>query len=189
MAVVDFPAVWSKTVGYVNKRWKGAGLKDNVFVDEQSMESVVKKFLNDLEAAFSYEYESRFSPTPYPFAGLISESRIDCQKTKNGYDYIISFGGNDGELNRCSLLLTRTGARTGRGVNNIISLFDKGYGQTKAKWGLWQSKSRGKDIHTKSRNYLDGLAVISDFVDDFTTKHRRMGIVAMIIAAPEYYAR
>lgn len=193
MATIDFPAIWTKTVDYINQKWKGAGMRADKMVSEEYMDAIVQDFLNDLEAAFATAYEARFSPLPYPLTGLISESRVSRYETPDGFDYIISFGGSDGELNRQSLLIKsgkRKGSRTGRGIKNIISVFDRGIKRNKyKKSGVWESRSRGRDIYTKTRNYMEGLAVISDFIEEFKMKNEQFGITAELIAPADYYAR
>lgn len=192
MAVIDFVSVWQKTVDYINNKWKDAGMRADRTVSEEYMDAIVRDFLNDLESAFAREYESRFRPRIYPFAGLISESRVTRYKTADGFDYIISFGGSDGELSRQSLLIKsgrRKGARTGRGIKNIISLFDTGFSHDRTIFGLWESRSRGATLNTRASNHLDGFALINDYVEEFKRNNEQFGITAKLIAPAEYYAR
>ena len=195
MAVVDFRSVWEKVLDHVNNPQNGyanreATAKNGYMLSIEYMDILVHELLSDLEYSFMSAYYNEWGTRAYPFSGLFEESRVVCKKSSHGYDFIISFGGNDGELSRQSVLITTSTKRyRGKGIMNIISLFDTGFLHTSRVFGLWESKSRGFQKHIKVRNYAKGLNVISQTIDDFQLKYKDIGLTARLIAPNEYYAR
>ena len=195
LAIINFQSVWGKVLDYANDRKNGMTNRGKWFnnryvISQEYMEMIVRELLSELETKFMMAFCKTWTQRTYPFAGIFEESRVVCNKTSHGYDYIISFGGSDGELGRQSVLIT-TKKKTyrGKGIRNIISLFDTGYFHTHQLYGEWKSKSRGFVVNVGVRNYLYGLEVISQTIDDFQDKYREIGLIVKLIAPNEYYAR
>lgn len=77
-------------------------------------------------------------------------------------------------------------ARTGDGIDNIISLFDTGYYAHRKVYGVWDTAQA--KIASKMRRH--GIQFMKRAVDEFNTIYgNKYHCVASIVADPMYYTR
>lgn len=108
----------------------------------------------------------------------------------NGDRYIININFTD-YLGRFSLKIAsgpRKGQFTGGGIDNIVSLFDTGYGARSSAYGLWYGHEDVGIIRTEDA--VGGLHFMQDAVDRFNSAYgNKYGVEAYIAADPQFYAR
>lgn len=77
-------------------------------------------------------------------------------------------------------------ARTGDGIDNIISLFDTGYFAHRKVYGVWDSAQ----ARIKSKMRRHGIQFMKKAINEFNTTYgKQYHCVASIVADPMYYAR
>lgn len=198
MAVIDFGSITEKVNAFINSKegrqevlsQTGVSMKGAYFGTDLDMDMIVRNFLIDLESEFARAYEEAEWDRHYryPFSGLISQAVVRKHNSTNltphgggtKVCYEVFFGGTTG-LSRDSLTIMRgrrRGQKTGRGISNILALFEKGYDAKKQKFGMWHSRSRGGSYPTMSRVEREGLKVIAGFVDEFNARYNNYGVCA-----------
>ena len=180
MATIDFDGIIKR----ITSEFKEGNLPHDAVVEVAEIRQklaydYMKMFLQRVSLGFESEYK-RQNPDPkysYPFSGVFENSGYDFDIKDYGigtpvYVYEITFGKD----NRRESIKTKKGHQ-GKGVGNILFLFEVGYAANKSVFGTWESKSKGATVgDVWSKRKRQGLYAINRAIEEFNWLHEADGV-------------
>lgn len=178
---IDMTSIMAKATSYskTNKckkkmsdtiaRYKREGIRKtqagSIIITEDTMHEIAQDLIFDLQQMASQ----------LRLEGVLADSvarhfwslRVDAIKEDSSGKYEVTISFMD-DLSRNSLLsYSASGARTGEGIENIISLFNTGYSARGMVYGFWENAG----IDTMSRPYRPRLGFMDDVIKQFNIKY------------------
>ena len=156
----------AQTINEHRKNGSGKLASGDYIVTEQDMshaaEFMIKTlqevaFRNSLPESVREHFNSLYYSNPTPIG-----------RDGSQYSVVVKFGDN---LSRMSLKITsgeRKGERTGKGIEDIVSLFNTGYNAEKAVRGSWDGHGDGT---ISSLTHREPLNFIEEAIDTFNRQY------------------